>query len=218
MVTTRRRVFSWKLLSLGLVSFLVILFILSDLHKLEYSKLFSRASWQHTERVIESLGIQSGDQVADIGAGDGYFTLRFADAVGPEGKVYAVEVAPARLAALELKAEELGHSNVIGILAEIDDPLLPDREIDLVFLCNSYHHIENRPSYFDRLRSDLSPEGRVVIVDLKPNLLVRAFVPSDHWIKVEPTLEEMSAANYHLSQTYEFLPVQHFLVFVPNGL
>jgi ubiquinone/menaquinone biosynthesis C-methylase UbiE len=213
--TRRTRIPSFRLLSIGLLLLLALLFVAGGLHKLQYSKLPSRASWQYPDRVIETLGIEPGEYVADIGAGDGYFTFRFANSVGPSGKVYAVEVDANEVAELRSKTTKLGRSNVIVVSAQTDDPLLPDGEIDLVFLCNVYHHIENRPSYFDRLRSDLKPAGRVVIIDLRPSLLVRAFAPRDHWIVEESMLLEMASANYSLSQRYDFLPAQHFLVFCP---
>jgi len=181
--------------------------------KLDYGKFPSRASYQLPERVIQSLDIQPGDRVADIGAGGGYFTFMLADAVGPSGKVYAVEIYEETVRALKDEARKRGYSNIVAVLGELDDPLLPDGEIDLVFLCDTYHHIDDRTVYFDRLRSDLTTRGRVAIIDLKVGLLIRLLGHAGHWSSTEMIQEEMSAANYRKEKQLDFLPVQNFLIY-----
>jgi arsenite methyltransferase len=171
-----------------------------------------RAVWQLPDRVIDSLRIQPGDRVADVGAGDGYFTFRLAATVGPSGRVYAVEVEDA----LEENVREGGHENVVVLKGEYGDPLLPDGAIDLVFLCNTFHHIEDRVAYFDRLRGDLAEGGRVALIDLRGILLVRFFVPHGHWTTVETMAEEMAQASYRLDEDFDFLPAQGFAVFSPR--
>ena len=104
-------------LALAAVLLLALAFLLvaPDLTKMDYGSLFSRAAWQLPDRVIDSLEIRPGDRVADIGAGVGYFTFRLADAVGPSGKVYAVEVDDDLVAGLERGAREAGHDNVFVV-------------------------------------------------------------------------------------------------------
>jgi ubiquinone/menaquinone biosynthesis C-methylase UbiE len=205
--------YRYVLLALGLILTLTVLSVGSALPKFDYGRIFSRAGWQIPDRVIQSLDIQPGDRVADIGAGDGYFTFRLADAAGPGGKVYAVEVDKESIETLRVKTKQRGYSNVEVILGELDDPLLPDGEIDLVFLCNAYHHIEERRAYFQRLRKDLTPQGRVAIIDMKVSPLVRLFVPTGHWTTVETMQQEMHEAKYHTEKQLEFLPAQNFLLF-----
>jgi ubiquinone/menaquinone biosynthesis C-methylase UbiE len=202
------------ILALTLVA--ALLAVAPALTKWDYTNLTSRAGWQQPDRVIESLDIQPGEHVADVGAGDGYFTFRLAAAVGPAGRVYAVEVDDERVAELEKGARDGGHENVVVVRGEYSDPLLPDGKIDLVLLCNSYHHIEDRVAYFDRLRADLSDGGRVALIDMKSSLLVRLFVPHDHWTTVETMTDEMGKAGYTLAGRFDFLPAQNFAVFVPT--
>jgi ubiquinone/menaquinone biosynthesis C-methylase UbiE len=204
-------------LALAAVLLLVtaLLLLAPALTKMDYGRLFSRAAWQLPDRVLESLDIHAGDRVADIGAGDGYFTFRLARAVGPSGKVYAVEVDDALVAELEREAREAGHDNVVVVRGEYQDPLLPDGEIDVALLCNAYHHIEDRVAYFDRLRSDLTPDARVALIDMKASLLVRLVGPHGHWSAVETMTEEMAGASYTLDRRFDFLPVQSFTVFRP---
>jgi ubiquinone/menaquinone biosynthesis C-methylase UbiE len=205
-------------LALAAVLLLVtaLLLLAPALTKMDYGSLFSRAAWQLPDRVLESLDIQAGDRVADIGAGDGYFTFRLARAVGPLGKVFAVEVDDGLVAELERDAREAGHNNVVVVRGEYHDPLLPDGEIDLVLLCNSYHHIEDRVAYFNRLHGDLAPDARVAVVDMKAGLLFRLLGPPGHWTAVETMTEEMAGASYTLDRRFDFLPVQNFAVFRPT--
>ena len=107
-----------------------------------------RDDWQQPERVIASLGIAPGARVADLGAGSGYFTLRLAEAVGPTGKVYAVDVDAVMNEYLRELVKEAGVRNVEVIDGEFEDPLLPDGRIDLIFSANTYHHLQERSTYF----------------------------------------------------------------------
>src|SRR5262245_36607970 len=107
-----------------------------------------RARWQQPDAVIRALAVQPGNQVADLGAGGGYFTFRLADAVGPTGKVYAVDVDKGHLDYIARRAQEQGYTNVETILAKYDDPLLPEGKVDLIVTANVYQHPENRADYF----------------------------------------------------------------------
>ncbi len=185
----------------------------STFSRIDYSQLFTRAGWQRPDRVIETLALQPGDQVADIGAGEGWFSFRLADAVGPDGRVYAVDVDPEAVQAVEDEARRRGYANVVAVLAKPEDPLLPDRAIDLAFLCNSYHHIENRGPYLERLRGDLAPGARVAVIDVKDTGLATLFVPAGHGTPVGVMREELAAARYPHTASHDFLPLQSFEVF-----
>ena len=189
----------------------------SGLTKLDYKHLFSRDGWQRPDRVIESLGLGPGDHVADIGSGEGYFTFKFADVVGPEGRVYAVDVDRDVLRRLRQRVEAGGHSNVVVVDAELDDPLLPDGGVDFVFLCNAYHHLENRIPYFDRLRMDLDEGARVAVIEPRNDLLLMKLTRhSGHWTPLEVLRGEMLDAHYRTRDSFDFLPLQHFVVFEPE--
>jgi ubiquinone/menaquinone biosynthesis C-methylase UbiE len=187
-----------------------------DLSKMDYKNISTRSGWQLPSRVIDSLDIQPGDRVADIGSGDGYFTFQLSKAVGAGGKVYAVEVDNNLVDELSQKARDGGYDNVVVVQGEVDDPLLPDGKIDLVFLCNSYHHIKDRVGYFARLREDLSESGRVAVIDLKVSFLVRLLAPAGHWTTVETMTEEMQKASYSRRERFDYLPAQNFAVFSPT--
>jgi ubiquinone/menaquinone biosynthesis C-methylase UbiE len=108
------------------------------LEKLDWTD-WGRESWQRPDDLVEALALQPGDRVADIGAGHGYFLSRLARAVGPDGRVYAVDVDAELIRQLEVDAAE---ENVEVILGTFEDPQIPYGAIDLVLIVNTYNHIE----------------------------------------------------------------------------
>jgi len=209
----RRRRGCIVLLAVGGLLLAGAVYVSENLQKVDISRGFGRAAWQLPEQTVEALALQPGDQVADIGAGDGYFTFFLADAVGVSGEVFAVEIDEDLVTRLKRKAKERDYLNVTGVRGQVDDPLLADGEIDLVFISNTYHHLQNREAYFTRLRTDLERGGRVAIVDWKPIPLVKLFVPSGHWINVDSVLVEMDSAGFVMDKSHDFLPFHHFLIF-----
>ena len=101
--------------------------------------------------VLDRLALQSGNIVADIGAGGGYFSLRFAEAVGKDGVVFAVDTNSGFLKFINERAKEKGLDNVETVLASEDGASLPE-SVDLIFMRNVCHHIPNRINYFIKLK------------------------------------------------------------------
>lgn len=176
-----------------------------------------RDGWQHPDRVIEALAIERGDHVVEIGAGSGYWLDRLSRAVGPEGRVYAVEVDRALVDALEAFVDDRDLDNVEIVLGEYHDPRVPDGAIDLALTCLTYHHIEDRVTYFRTLQEDLRPNGRVVHLDDRPDTPapISWFQTEGHWTDPERMVEEMAAAGYVRTGAFDFLPSQSFQVFEP---
>lgn len=174
-----------------------------------------RARWQQPEAVIRSLSIRQGSSVADLGAGGGYFTFRLADAVGSTGKVYAVDVDKGSLDYIARRAKEQGYTNVEVILAKYDDPLLPKGDVDLIFTCNTYHHLENRSDYFASAARYLRPDGRVAVIDLNGSTWLHKLF--GHWTAKETSRSEMEAAGYSLTNDFTFLTRQNFQIFQKNS-
>jgi ubiquinone/menaquinone biosynthesis C-methylase UbiE len=173
---------------------------------------FDRDGWQQPARVIEALELAPGARVADLGAGGGYFTFRLAQAVGPGGTVYAVDVDPDMTKFLAEQAAREQLENVQVVLAEPEDPLLPDGEIDLVLTVNTYHHIGDRVAYFTRLRTDLAPGARVAVLELNGSTLFTRLL--GHFTPREALLDEMQRAGYRLEREHDFVDRQTFAVFV----
>ena len=188
----------------------------SVLVKLDYSQITNRASWQLPDRVMDALALTPGARVADIGAGDGYFTFRLADAVGAEGRVYAVDVDEGITDRLRREVESRGYLNIEVVLAETTDAGLPVAEIELAFVCNVYHHIDDRVGYFDALRRYLAADGRVAMVEVGGRAPQRWLSPAGHSTSVESMEAEMAQAGYRVVERFDFLPVQSFVIFSPR--
>ncbi len=185
--------------------------------KLDLSRVGQRAAWQHPDEVVRALGVDAGDHVVDLGAGDGYFLPYLAEAVGPSGRVYAVDVDANVILDLTRTVDDAGLENVEIVLGDYHDPRLPDHSIDLVLLVNSYHHIEQRPAYFERLQVDLEPAGRVAVIDPDDELggMMGLFLSEGHTSSRRAIRDEMTAVGYSHAASFDFLPVQVFEVFTP---
>jgi predicted methyltransferase len=171
---------------------------------------FCRDAWQQPERVVADLAIAPGATVADLGSGGGYFTFRLARAVGPSGRVYALDVDAGMNEHVAGEAAEQGLANVTTVLAAPDDPRLPE-PVDLVFTCNTYHHLEQRAAYFRAVRERyLAPGGRIAIVEYRPDV-------TRHSTPREAIEQELSAAGFRLVKAFDYLERQHFLVFAAES-
>ena len=172
----------------------------------------ARDKWQKPDEVVKSINLKPGDIVADIGAGTGYFTRRFAKAVAPEGKALGLDIELSMIKHMKEDAQKLKLNNYEARVVKTDDPELEPGSVDVVFLCNTYHHIENRVDYFKRLSKSLKKNGRVIIVDFyKKPLPVGP--PVDHKLSKKVVLEEFREAGYNLKHDKDFLPYQYYLEF-----
>ncbi len=172
-----------------------------------------RSAWQKPDEVVASLALAPTAKVADLGAGTGYFAVRFASAA-PEGKVYAVDIEPNMVAWLAERANKEGLANLEAVQAEPDDPRLP-ASVDLVFMCNVFHHLADPKAYFEAVAGKLEPEGRVVIVDFrKDNPDDAPGPPAKMRMRSAEIVEIMQAAGYTLiREDRELLDYQYLLEF-----
>jgi arsenite methyltransferase len=172
---------------------------------------FNRDEWQKPDEVIRALRIQSGEIIADLGSGSGYFTFRLARAVAPGGKVYAVDVDEGMNRYVTAQARERGLANIEVILPGHGDPSLPPSGVHMIFSTNTYHFLEDRAAYFDSASKYLRPGGRVVIIDFSGRQWFDIF--GTHYTPGDVIKSEMKKAGYTLQQEFDFLPKQNFLVF-----
>ena len=168
-----------------------------------------RDAWQKPHQVIEALGLRPDAVIADIGAGTGYFAVRFANMV-PAGKVYAVDVEPDMVRYLAERAKKEKRANLVAVKGAAGDPRLPEKA-DLVVLVDVYHHIEQRERYFRALAASLKPGGRVAVIDFRMDS--PSGPPKSARVAPERVKAELAAAGYALSEEHGFLPRQYFLVF-----
>jgi arsenite methyltransferase len=170
-----------------------------------------RSIWQKPDMVIEKLALEKLSRVADLGAGRGFFTFRIAEALGPEGLIYPVEITSGQIDRLSRRADRLGMKNVVPVLATTTDASLPEK-MDLIFLCNTYHHIENVTAYFSNLKKYLKSNGRIAIIDFD-DLPWYLFALRSHQTSAETIKKEMDQAGYVFIEEHNNLPVQNFLIF-----
>lgn len=168
-----------------------------------------REAWQKPDEVIRTLRLPADSDVADIGAGTGYFAVRLARAV-PKGRVFAVDAEPDMVRYLGARAKREGLANLTPVQAGPDDPKLP-APVDVVLLVNTYHHIPGRVEYFRRLRASLKPGGRVAIIDFRPEGPMGP--PPATRVPFGVVAEELGRAGYVLVGSHGILPHQYFLVF-----
>lgn len=176
-----------------------------------------RDQYQKPDQVVDALGLTAGMTVADLGAGSGYFTRRLVKAVTATGKVFAIDIEQEMLAYVKTSIERLPiPSTVEYIQASTDNPKLPAASVDLIFLCNVYHHLEDRTSYFSTVKPALKAGGRITIMDFyHDERSGDVGFPRRHLVARETVVEEMRRAGYRLLHEHDFLPRQYFLEFVP---
>lgn len=160
-------------------------------------------------RVMDILGIKEGSNVADIGAGSGWFTVRAARRAGKTGTVYAVDINRDYLKYIDDRAQRETLSNVRTVLGKEDDPMLPAKSIDAVLLLKTYHEIAQPIRLLKRTREAMRSGSLLGIID-------RNGKGDDHGLDKEVVIEEAGRAGFVLVNTYDFVKpdnVDYFLVF-----
>jgi ubiquinone/menaquinone biosynthesis C-methylase UbiE len=127
-----------------------------------------REQWQRVAELFGAMAIHQGDSVADVGAGEGFATVRLSPIVGSAGKVFAEDVADAPLGRLRTRVEEAGLANVTIIKGDADDPHLPSSALDAVIILNAYHEMAAYQDVLRHIREALKPGGRLVIAEPSP--------------------------------------------------
>ena len=161
------------------------------------------------DRVMDILGISAGKNVADIGAGSGWFTVRAARRVGDAGKVFAVDINPEAIRYIEDRAQKEGLHHITTILGREDNPLLPANAVDAVLLLKTYHEVAKPVALLRNLRVSLRPGAKVGIIDRNGN-------GENHGVQRDVVIQEAAQAGYELSGKYDFVKddMNYFLVFV----
>jgi ubiquinone/menaquinone biosynthesis C-methylase UbiE len=172
----------------------------------------ARDAYQKPHEVVMGLEIKDGERIADIGAGSGYFSMRFAHHVGASGQVLAVDINPDMIIHLNQRIRDAGVQNVRTILALPDDPLLAASSVDRVFICETWHHIGNHPQYLAQLKKVLKPGGQVIIIDFQKKAMTVG-PPAEMRVAREDVMKEFEQAGFRLAKDHAILPYQYFLIF-----
>lgn len=171
-----------------------------------------RDAWQKPEQVMDALGIAEGARVADLGAGGGWFTIRLARRVGPNGVVYAEDIQPQMLESIKRRVEREQLQNVRSVLGQPEDPNLPPGELDAVLIVDTFNAFEQPVVVLRHVRESLKPGGRVGIIEYTKDGHGPGPDMADR-VDPEVVIDAAAAAGLHLARREDFLRYQYMLVF-----
>jgi ubiquinone/menaquinone biosynthesis C-methylase UbiE len=174
-----------------------------------------RDAWQRPDQIMDALQIGESSVVADLGAGGGWFTVRLAQRVRPNGHVYAEDIQPQMVQAIERRVQRDGfQKEVTTRRGTADDPKLPDGALDAVLIVDAYHEIERPVMLLQNVRKSLKPTGVVAIINFKkdgggpgPDMETR--------VDSEKVVADAAAAGLELRRRESFLRYQYMLTFGP---
>lgn len=174
-----------------------------------------REVFDHQEAILKAVDIKPGMDIADIGAGTGLFTRLFAPATGPEGKVYAVDIARNFIDEIKRQANAAGMKNVIGIVNTQKDTGLEPGSIDMAFVCATYHHFEYPITMLHSIHKALRPGGSLVVIDFrKIKEISTEWVMSHMRAKEQTIITEIESAGFKLTEDRDFMRANYYLRFV----
>jgi len=169
----------------------------------------ARDSWQRPAEVILHLRVPKGEVVVDLGAGTGYFLRWLSEATGPTGKVLALDIEPNMVAFMQERAQKQSLLNVEPRRVAPDDPGLLPESVARVLIVNTWHHIDQRPAYAEKLARALGPSGEVLVVDY--TLEAEHGPPARHRLAPERVKSELEAGGLVAEIVEESLPDQYIV-------
>jgi precorrin-6B methylase 2 len=162
---------------------------------------------------LRLLKVAKGSTVGDVGAGSGYMTLRLARLVGPEGKVYGVDVQPGMIQLLQQNAAKAKVMNVVPVLGAYDDPKLPAGMLDLIIMVDVYHEFTQPQLMLQHMREALKPGGRLALFEYRaedPDVPIQPL----HKMTKAQVKTEVELEGFKQVRVFDDLPWQHLIVFV----
>jgi ubiquinone/menaquinone biosynthesis C-methylase UbiE len=173
-----------------------------------------RAIYRYRHAVVAALGLEPGMEVADVGSGSGFFSRLIAKEVGQDGKVYAVDIARESLDHVQKTAQEEGIANIETVLGEHKTTNLAADSVDLVFVCDTYHHFEYPIYMMASIKRTLRDDGRLVVLDFERVKGVTADFYFEHVRAGKGTfMDEIRDAGFDLVKEIPLMKDQYYLVF-----
>lgn len=173
----------------------------------------SRDEWQKPDEIFEFIALKPGDKFADIGAGTGYFSIRAAKRL-KTGLVYAIDSEPEMLKYIEKRAAAAGLSNIRPYRIDAKRNTLPE-PVNVIMLVNTYHHIDDRKTYFTELKRWLAQDGKLVIIEGTPGTPMEP--PEQLQVPLDQIVSELATAGYELAAESNALPYQSLQLFKPTA-
>lgn len=174
-----------------------------------------RDDWQRPDKIMDALGVGDGSVVADLGAGSGWFTIRLAGRVGPNGRVYAEDIQHQMIDSIRRRVDKIGLKNVTTVLGTPNDPLLPG-PVDAVLIVDAYHEIVQPVVLLRNVARSLKPSGRIGIVNFTKEGGGPGPAMEDR-VDPERVIRDAQAAGLVLRSRETFLRYQYLLVFEKAG-
>jgi len=168
---------------------------------------------QPPKEIMDAIGVKPGMVIGEIGAGTGRMTVWLADRVGESGKIYANDIDRQSLDHLEHRCEKDNLLNVVTILGEVDDPLLPENTLDIAFMINVYHHLDMPVSLVKNIIPSLNSTGILAIVDAEPE---KSGFGVNHSTPKEEILAQLDEAGYEFIRVEIFLPDDNIYICRPK--
>lgn len=173
-----------------------------------------RERLEQPEKVLDLLKLTSGQMVADIGAGTGYYSLRLAKRVGPQGRVLATDIQPEMIARLRINMKKADSRNIDPVVCTPTDTKLPPGTLDLALMVDVYHELANPEETMAQVRRALKPDGRLVLIEYRGEDPTVPIKP-EHKMTLKQVREELAPMGFRIQETFDFLPRQHVIVLVP---
>ena len=176
-----------------------------------------RVAEEAPERVLDVMGLEPGDVVADVGCGSGYYARRMARRVQPGGTVYCEDIQPEMLDIMRRRAADEGLTGIEAVLGTSTDPKLPNGEIDWIIIADVYHEMSDPALMLAGIGRALSPTGQVALLEYRVEDGTGDQIKADHVMSVRQVLREWQAAGFELVALHGFLPGQHLFFFRAAG-
>jgi len=164
------------------------------------------------EVMRDELKLKPGVNVCDLGCGNGYHTIPIAKAVGPEGKVFGVDIQPEMLDMLKVRALAAEANNIVYVPGSQTETKLPDASCDLILMVDVYHELSNPEPMLQSMKKALKPGGQIVLVEFRAEDHSVPIKP-EHKMSKEQIMKEMTANGYTLTRSFDKLPWQHMMWF-----
>jgi ubiquinone/menaquinone biosynthesis C-methylase UbiE len=171
-----------------------------------------RVESEKPDELLDLLGVEEGDVVADIGAGPGFFSLRAAERVGQRGQVLAVDVQPEMVDGLKMMMEKFGYENIVPILGAIDDPKLPAESVDHVLIVMAYHEFSRPVEMMRHVRRAMKRDAQLLVVEYKAEAHESRVAPL-HKMSEAEIMREFAALGFRRDRVIDIIPSQHVFVF-----
>jgi ubiquinone/menaquinone biosynthesis C-methylase UbiE len=193
----------FKLLLISLIWLSSITFISSCQSQFDPDAWEKRHNeYQPPEQVMDSLGVKPGMVIAEVGAGRGRYAVLMAKRVGAAGKIYANDIDKKALDYLEYRCKRDSIANVVTVLGKVTDPQLPKNKMDMVYMINTYHHLDKPIELMKNIIPSLKPNGRLVIIEHDP---VKVPDAGSHSTAKDVLLDQAKQAGFELERIMKFL-------------